>query len=161
MSSQVAPDSWFEIILSNAGGRGVDMVGQTGRGDRAGGFTLLMLCTTASVLLLGVALLVAISEDVADATLFSRAGTMVVTIGAAVVVCAAAVIAQRRTGPPVRTVIVIFSIVAAALVACVGCLFLFSATPQLSAGLLLVVAAVLIALCGREAAHTSEVGEAR
>ena len=137
------------------------MVGQTDRGDRAGGFTLLMLCTTASVLLLGVALLVAVSEDVAGATLFSRAGTMVVTIGAAIVVCAAAVMAQRRTGSPVRTVAVILSIVAAALVPCIGFLFLFSATPQLSAGLLLVVAAVLIALCGREAAHTSGAGEAR
>ncbi|MFF0378961.1 hypothetical protein [Actinoplanes missouriensis] len=137
------------------------MVGQTGRRDRAGGFTLLMLCTTASVLLLGVTLLVAVSEDVADATLFSRAGIMALTISAAVVVCAAGVIARRRTGPPVRTVAVVLSIVAAALVACVGFLFLFSATPQLSAGLLMVVAAVLIALCGREAAHTSGAGEAR
>jgi hypothetical protein len=137
------------------------MVGQTGRRDRAGGFTLLMLCTTASVLLLGVALLAAVSEDIADATLFSRAGIMVLTIGAAVVVCAAAVIAQRRTGPPVRTVAVVLSIVAAALVGCAGFLFLFSATPQLSAGLLLVFAAVLIALCGREAAHTSGAGEGR
>ncbi|BAL85563.1 hypothetical protein AMIS_3430 [Actinoplanes missouriensis 431] len=137
------------------------MVGQTGRGDRAGGFTLLMLCTTASVLLLGVALLVAVSDDLADATLFSRAGIMAVTIGGVVVVCAAGVIAQRRTGPPARTVTVILSMVAAALVACVGFLFLFSATPQLSAGLLLVVAAVLIALCGREAAHASRAGEAR
>ena len=137
------------------------MVGQTGRRERAGGFTLLMLCATASVLLLGVASLVAISEDVADATLFSRVGTMVVTIGAAIVVCAAAVVSQRRAGPPVRTVTVILSAVAAALVACVGFLFLFSATPQLSAGLLLVVAAVLIALCGREAAQSSAVGEAR
>ncbi len=137
------------------------MVRQPSRGDRAGGITLLMLCTTASVLLLGVTLLVAVSEDVADATLFSRAGIMAVTIGAAVVVCAAVVIAQRRPGPPLSTVAVILSIVAAALVAGVGFLLVFSATPQLSAGLLLVVAAVLIALCGREAAHTSGVREAR
>ncbi|MBB2945344.1 tryptophan-rich sensory protein [Actinoplanes lutulentus] len=137
------------------------MVEQTSRRDSAGGFTLLMLSTTASILLLTVTLLVAASEDVAEATVFGKAGTVAVTVGAAIVVCVSAVIAWRGSGSAVRAVAVGMSIVAAVLVATLAYLFLFSDNTQFGAGLLLVCAAVLVALGGREVAHASGTREAR
>ncbi|GGN80408.1 hypothetical protein GCM10010112_55930 [Actinoplanes lobatus] len=137
------------------------MTGRTSRGERSGGFTLLMLCTTASILLLTVALLVTSSEDVADATPFGRIGTLVVTVGAALVVCASAVIARHTAVPAVRATAVGASIIAAALVAVMAFLFLFANSAQFAVGLLLACAAVLVALGGRAVAQASGTREAR
>ncbi|BBH66663.1 hypothetical protein ACTI_33480 [Actinoplanes sp. OR16] len=131
------------------------MIEQASRRDRAGTFTLVMLSTTASVLLLGVALLVAVSEEVAEAALFGRAGTVAVTVGAAFVICTAAVVATRGAGSRVRAVTLTSSIVVAGLVAGAGFVFVISEGSQLSAGVMSIVSAVLIAVGGREVSHAA------
>lgn len=137
------------------------MIGRTVRRARAGGLTLLLMCSAASILLLTGAFGAAASEEVADATPFGRTGTVVVTIGAAVVVCAAAAVAWRTAWSRTRAAVAGLSIIAAVLVATMAFFFLFADPAQVSLGLLLTCAAVLIALGGREAAQASATGEGR
>jgi hypothetical protein len=137
------------------------MVGRTDRGGGPGDFTLLILCTTASVLLLTVALLVTSSEDVAGATPFGRLGTVAVTVGAAVVVCASAAVARRSAGSTPRAIATGLSIAATALVGVLAFLFLFADSGQFAVGLLLACATVLVAMGGRVGAQVSGTKEAR
>ncbi|WP_221328487.1 hypothetical protein [Actinoplanes sp. L3-i22] len=119
---------------------------------------LLFLLLTTVVELVGVAAATTAVDEIGEASLFGRAGTIAVTLAAAVIAGAGAVVTWRQVGGAPRAVTAVLLFAAAAVVLTLTISLLTSA--NLAAGFAagLLPAFVWILLIGRAVLRTSAAG---
>ncbi|MBG0569111.1 hypothetical protein [Actinoplanes aureus] len=124
------------------------MARRTGREARASGFVLSLWCAIVVIELIVTAFAATGFDEVADASPFGRAGTIVVSLAIAAVACVGAVCAWRGAPGPLRVLVAVLLFLGTGLLVLIALFFVIAADVTVILGFLLVPAAVFVGLIG-------------